>query len=417
MQHSELKKRVCGMIDEMAAELVGVSHEIHANPETAFQEVHAHKLLTDRLDAHGLNVTRGACGLDTAYISEFGTGAAQIGILSEYDALPGIGHACGHNIIASSGLGAALALAKLGDDLPGRIRYLGTPAEESGGGKELMARQHAFDGLEASMMIHPAGIDLVTMPSIAMSEVRVTYKGKSAHAAAMPHAGVNALDALVTAYQSLAQLRQHIRGNERIHGIFNEAGIAPNIVPDHAVGTFYVRAPDGVTLAELKKRVQNCFEAGALSTGCEVEVQWAQADYLEIKDAWSLADKYRANAESIGRHFFPLEKIPASGAGSTDMGNISHRMPSIHPMIACAPPNVVIHNPEFAKWAGSEKGDKAVLDGAKAMAMTAIEIVGDETLRAQAWDEFNATAEASAQAVNLAYNSAGDAALGGCGCC
>jgi amidohydrolase len=417
MQHSELKKRVCGMIDEMAAELVGVSHEIHANPETAFQEVHAHKLLTDRLDAHGLNVTRGACGLDTAYISEFGTGAAQIGILSEYDALPGIGHACGHNIIASSGLGAALALAKLGDDLPGRIRYLGTPAEESGGGKELMARQHAFDGLEASMMIHPAGIDLVTMPSIAMSEVRVTYKGKSAHAAAMPHAGVNALDALVTAYQSLAQLRQHIRDNERIHGIFNEAGIAPNIVPDHAVGTFYVRAPDGVTLAELKKRVQNCFEAGALSTGCEVEVQWAQADYLEIKDAWSLADKYRANAESIGRHFFPLEKIPASGAGSTDMGNISHRMPSIHPMIACAPPNVVIHNPEFAKWAGSEKGDKAVLDGAKAMAMTAIDILGDETLRAQAWDEFNATAEASAQAVNLAYNSAGDAALGGCGCC
>ncbi|MGB0343132.1 MAG: M20 family metallopeptidase [Parvibaculales bacterium] len=417
MQHAEMKKRVCSIIDEMAAELVGVSHEIHANPETAFQEVHAHKLLTDTLDAHGLNVTRGACGLDTAYISEFGTGAAQIGILSEYDALPGIGHACGHNIIASSGLGASLALAKLGDDLPGRIRYLGTPAEESGGGKELMARQNAFDGLEASMMIHPAGIDLVTMPSIAMSEVRVTYKGKSAHAAAMPHAGVNALDALVTAYQSLAQLRQHIRGNERIHGIFNEAGIAPNIVPDHAVGTFYVRAPDGVTLAELKKRVQNCFEAGALATGCDVEVQWAQADYLEIKDAWSLADKYRINAESIGRHFFPLEKIPASGAGSTDMGNISHRMPSIHPMIACAPSNVVIHNPEFAKWAGSEKGDQAVLDGAKAMAMTAIDILSDKDLRSQAWDEFNATAEASAQAVHLAYDHGGDAALGGCGCC
>ena len=417
MQHAEMKKRVCSIIDEMAAELVDVSHEIHANPETAFQEVHAHKLLTDTLDAHGLNVTRGACGLDTAYISEFGTGAAQIGILSEYDALPGIGHACGHNIIASSGLGASLALAKLGDDLPGRIRYLGTPAEESGGGKELMARQNAFDGLEASMMIHPAGIDLVTMPSIAMSEVRVTYKGKSAHAAAMPHAGVNALDALVTAYQSLAQLRQHIRGNERIHGIFNEAGIAPNIVPDHAVGTFYVRAPDGVTLAELKKRVQNCFEAGALATGCDVEVQWAQADYLEIKDAWSLADKYRINAESIGRHFFPLEKIPASGAGSTDMGNISHRMPSIHPMIACAPSNVVIHNPEFAKWAGSEKGDQAVLDGAKAMAMTAIDILSDKDLRSQAWDEFNATAEASAQAVHLAYDHGGDAALGGCGCC
>ena len=170
-----------------------------------------------------------------------------------------------------------------------------------------MARQGAFDGLDAAMMVHPAGIDLITMPSLAVNEVRVTYTGKAAHASAMPFAGVNALDALVTAYQSIAQLRQHIKQSERIHGIFNEAGLAPNIVPDHAVGTFYVRAENGLALAELKARVQNCFEAGALAAGCEVQIDWALGDYLEIKDSWAIAERYKQNAESLGRDFFPLE--------------------------------------------------------------------------------------------------------------
>ena len=342
--------------------------------------------------------------------------------MSEYDALPGIGHACGHNIIATTGLGASLALAKLNGELPGKVRYLGTPAEESGNGKELMARQGAFDGLDAAMMVHPAGIDLITMPSLAVNEVRVTYTGKAAHASAMPFAGVNALDALVTAYQSIAQLRQHIKQSERIHGIFNEAGLAPNIVPDHAVGTFYVRAENGLALAELKARVQNCFEAGALAAGCEVQIDWALGDYLEIKDSWAIAERYKQNAESLGRDFFPLEKMPSSGAGSTDMGNISHRVPSIHPMIACAPPSVVIHNPEFAKWAGSEKGDKAVIDGAKSLAMTAIDVLTDKKMMQQAKEDFAATAEFSAQSIAQAWHGEGghengDAALGGCGCC
>ena len=324
--------------------------------------------------------------MDTAFISSFGEGDTEVGILSEYDALPGIGHACGHNIIATTGLGASLALAKLNGELPGKVRYLGTPAEESGNGKELMARQGAFNGLDAAMMVHPAGIDLITMPSLAVNEVRVTYTGKAAHASAMPFAGVNALDALVTAYQSIAQLRQHIKQSERIHGIFNEAGLAPNIVPDHAVGTFYVRAENGLALADLKSRVQNCFEAGALAAGCEVQIDWALGDYLEIKDSWAIAERYKQNAESLGRDFFPLEKMPSSGAGSTDMGNISHRVPSIHPMIACAPPSVVIHNPEFAKWAASERGDKAVIDGAKSLAMTAIDVLTDKKMMQQAKD-------------------------------
>ena len=184
-----------------------------------------------------------------------------------------------------------------------------------------------------------------------------------------------------------------------------------------AVGTFYVRAADGIALAELKTRVKNCFEAGALASGCDVEIQWALGDYLEIKDCWPLAERYKANAEGLGRSFFPLEKIPTTGAGSTDMGNVSHRVPSIHPMIACAPPHVVIHNPEFAKYAGSETGDAAVLDGAKALAMTAIDVMTDDQLLKDARDQFNETADLSAQAVAQAWHGDGDAALGGCGCC
>ena len=419
MDREALKKEVCANVDALSDSLILASHAIHAKPELAFQEYFAHELLTERVEEAGLSVERGACGLETAFVSTFGEKGVEVGILSEYDALPGIGHACGHNIIATTGLGASLALAKLGAALPGRVRYLGTPAEEAGGGKEIMAQAGAFKGLDTAMMVHPAGINLVTMPSVAMNEVRVTFTGKAAHASAMPFAGINALDALVSAYQSIAQLRQHIRQNERIHGIFNEAGLAPNIVPDRAVGTFYVRAANGIALAELKTRVKNCFEAGALAAGCDVEIRWALGDYLEIKDCWPLAERYKANAESLGRSFFPLEKIPTTGAGSTDMGNISHRVPSIHPMIACAPPHVVIHNPEFAKYAGSEAGDAAVLDGAKALAMTAIDVMTDDQLLKDARDQFNETADLSAQAVAQAWHGDGDgdATLGGCGCC
>ena len=280
-----------------------------------------------------------------------------------------------------------------------------------------MAQQGAFDHLDAAMMVHPAGLNLVTMPSLAVSEVLVTYTGKPAHAAGMPHKGINALDALVTAYQSIAQLRQHIRPSERIHGIFHETGAAPNIVPDKASGTFFVRGAHADMLAALKKRVEACFHAGAIATGCEVTIEWAMADYLEIKNSWSLARRYQENAESLGREFYDLERGAPVFSGSTDMGNVSHRVPSIHPMIACAPPNIIIHNPEFAQWAGSETGDLAVLDGAKSLAMTAIDVLADEALRAESHARFHETASASELALQQAYNRDGNAQLGGCGCC
>lgn len=412
-----LKREVCNTIDAMSAELLAVSHEIHSKPELAFKEFEAARILTSALEKADLPVNRHAFGLDTAYVSSFGERGPEVAILSEYDALPGIGHACGHNIIATTGLGASLALAKLGNLLPGRVRYLGTPAEEQGGGKELMAQDGAFDGLDAAMMVHPAGVDLVAMPCICVSEVSITYRGRSAHASAIPHMGLNALDALVTAYQAIAQLRQHIRPTERIHGIITRGGAAPNIVPDETAGLFYVRAATAEDLIPLKKRVQACFEAGALATGCTAEVKWAKADYLDLKTSMPIANAYEANARALGRDFFPLSKMPAGSAGSTDMGNISHRVPSIHPMIASAPPHVMIHNPEFAKWAASELGDKACIDGAKALAMTAIDFMTDANMREEAKAHFAATAEASARSVAAAYDPNGLAHIGGCGCC
>ncbi len=412
-----LKENVCNALDAMADELIAISHEIHANPELAFQEHKAAALLSARVEKEGLAVTRGAFGLETAYATEFGNEGPTVGILSEYDALPGIGHACGHNIIAVTGLGAALALSKLNASLPGRVRYLGTPAEEQGGGKELMAQNGAFDRLDAAMMVHPAGVDLTTMPCICISEVEVIYLGKSAHASAIPHEGINALDALITAYQSIAQLRQHIKPTERIHGIIKEGGVAPNIVPDRAIGVYYVRAANTIELADLKKRVQACFEAGALATGCTADIRWAKADYLDLKTSWPIADAYEANARSLGRDFFPLDKLPAGAAGSTDMGNVSHRVPTIHPMIASAPPSVVIHNPEFARWAASDMGDKACIDGAKSLAMTAIDFMTNKKIQDAAKAEFAITAESSARSVSAAYNDSGSIALGGCGCC
>lgn len=413
----DLKRETCDRIDALAPELIDISHQIHAKPELAFQEHFAAALLADTLEKHDLPATRNAFGLDTAYASFFGQGDTEVAILSEYDALPGIGHACGHNIIATSGLGAALGLAALNGRLPGRVRYLGTPAEEMGGGKELMAQEGAFDGLDAAMMVHPAGIDLETMPCICVSEVRVTYHGRSAHASAMPHAGLNALDALVTAYQTLAQLRQHIRPTERIHGIFTETGLAPNIVPDKASGIFYVRAKDAPALAELKKRVQACFDAGAIASGCKAQVEWAKADYLDMKTSTAISGAYVNNARSLGREFVDLAALPSGSAGSTDMGNVSHRVPSIHPMISCAPANVVIHNPEFAKWAGSDLGDKAVVDGAKSLAMTALDFMMSPDMQARAKADFVASADVSRDAVTRAYNPDGLADIGGCGCC
>ena len=391
METRELKDRVCQAVDRMRDELLRISRAIHANPELAFEEHEAASLLVAALREAGLEVETGVHGLETAFSAEFGAdGSPCVALLAEYDALPEMGHACGHNLIATASVGAGLALASLADRLPGRVRVLGTPAEEHGCGKELMAREGALDGVDAALMMHPSSVNLVSMPCIAMAELEVRYRGQSAHAAAMPERGVNALDAMVVGYQAVAALRQHIARDERIHGIITDGGQSPNVVPERTAGRFYVRAANEQNLAPLKQRVEACFRAGAEATGADVEIEWGAADYLDLRFNEPLATAFRANAEALGREFFPIDKLPPSVQGSTDMGNVSHRVPSIHPMLAAAPLHCTIHNPEFAKWAGSEMGEAAALDGAKALAMTALDFFADADLRQRAQAIFEA---------------------------
>jgi amidohydrolase len=422
MSKDQMRRDVVSAIDGMREELLGLSHLIHGEPELALEEFKAAANLAAAVEEHGLGVQREAFGLSTAYAAEFGKdGGPTIAILSEYDALPGIGHACGHNIIATAGLGAALALSKLNDALPGRVRYLGTPAEERFGGKELMAREGAFERVDAAMMIHPSGTNLVTMPCLAVTEVDAIYFGKTAHASVEPHRGLNALDAVVVAYQAIAQLRQHILSSERIHGIITEGGLAANIVPERAACRFYVRSPNAEGLATLRRRVQACFEAGALATGCRLETQWGQTDYLDLKTNWPMAKAFEANATGLGRVFDALADLPPGRAGSTDMGNVSHRVPSIHPLLAVAPPEVPIHNPEFARWASSQKGDEAVIDGAKALALTALDLMCDRSMLDAVKADFAATSDQSRKALGSMLEPAPgvhphDHAHAGCGC-
>ena len=377
-------------VENVAETLLQVSHAIHGEPELAFEEYFACELLSSTLRDNDLDVETGVYSLETAFETTINSeqDGPTVAVLAEYDALPQIGHACGHNIIATTALGATLALNAVAQSLPGRVKLLGTPAEERGGGKELMARAGAFQGIDAALMIHPAGVNLATMPSICVAEVEVVYHGKSSHASAMPHKGINALDGLLLAYQAISNLRQHIRSTERIHGIVQEGGAAPNIVPDRTVGQFYVRAANEIELAALKPRVQACFEAGATGSGCTLEVNWAGVDYLDINTNWPLAKRFRHHAEQLGREFIDDDQALKFGAGSTDMGNVSYRLPSIHPMLAVAPPDVVIHHPDFAGWARSEKGDSAVIDGAKALARTAAEYLLSPELQRRSRDAF-----------------------------
>jgi len=368
-----LKAQAAARVDSERAALLELSARIHAHPELCYTEHRAAGWLADYLESRSFAVERGAYGLPTAFAATLGSGRPRIAVLCEYDALPGIGHACGHNVIAAAGAGAGVALASILGESGGSIVVLGTPAEEGGGGKIRMAREGAFADVDAAMMIHPASLDLITMNVLAVSAVQVEYRGRAAHAAAAPHAGINALDGLVTAYQSIAQLRQHIRHTERIHGIITDGGQAPNIVPVRAAGLFFVRAATERRLEKLKQRVDACFHAGALASGAEYAVQSVGDDYSDMWTNAPFASAYQANLEQLGRHVVdaPLEQI----SGSTDMGNVSKILPSIHPMIGIAPPRVALHTEEFAQWAASEMGQRGVLDGAKALAMTGIDVL------------------------------------------
>ncbi len=374
MDVDALKQAVCDRVDALAPALVEASRSIHAHPELNYEERFAHQLLTDLLEANGVAPVRSAYGIETAFDAAVGTTGPTIAVLCEYDALPGLGHACGHNIIATAGLGAGLAAAAVAEQAGGRLRIMGTPAEEGGGGKVKMARAGAFDGIDAAMMVHPADADLIRMDCIAIQELEVEYHGRAAHAAAAPWEGVNALDAAVLGYMNVATLRQHIRPNERIHGIFTKAGDKPNIVPSEAAMDWYIRSGTIASLQPLKDRVFTSLQSAATACGCTMDHAWVGETYADMIDNQAMVRSYVENAARVGRTVQDPAAIGRRVVGSTDMGNVSYLVPSIHPMIKVAPDGVPIHSVDFAAFAASDDGDRAVIDGAKAMAMTVVDL-------------------------------------------
>lgn len=389
MDLERMKAAVCERIDAMADRLLDVSHDIHAHPELNYEEHHAHAVLTDFLAAEGIEPTRSAYGLDTAFDARVGSQGPQIAVLCEYDALPGVGHACGHNIIAAAGLGAGVAAASVAEALGGTVRIMGTPAEEGGGGKVRMARQGAFEGVAAAMMVHPADADLFSIDCLAIQQLLVRYEGRAAHAAAAPWEGRNALDAAVLGYMNVAALRQHIRPNERVHGVFTKAGEKPNIVPAEAEMDWYIRSASMQSLQPLKQRVHTALESAASACGCTFHGEWAGETYADMVDNAPMVQAYVENAARLGRTVMDPLTSGRRVAGSTDMGNISYLVPSIHPMIKVAPDGVPIHSVAFAEYAGGPEGDRAVVDGAKAMAMTVVDLWASAQLLQQAREAFD----------------------------
>jgi amidohydrolase len=387
----EVGAQIAAAVQHVAGDLIGLSHDLHAHPELGYAEHGSVQRVADVLARHGHTAEIGAYGVPTALRASAGGGKPRVAVLAEYDALPGIGHACGHNVICATAVGAFLALAERVGDLGGAVELIGCPAEEGGGGKELIARAGGFDEIDAAVMLHPFGADAATHPWLGVRTVDVVYVGRSAHAAATPHLGRNALDAVVTAYQGIAQLRQHLLPTDRVHGIITDGGQKPNIVPERAAASFYLRSASPEGLAELVDRARAVFEAAALATGTRLEVAWDPVPiYLPVRNNQTLAARYAVHLERRGRRVLPEGVLPREMTGSTDMGNVSVRVPSIHPLLGIAPPDVSIHTPEFARWAASERADAGVVDGAVGLALTAADYLADGDLRAAVAEEFDA---------------------------
>jgi len=382
------KNQASERIRQEAPALIDLSHRIHAHPEIGFEEVRASGWVADALAGFGFTVARGVCDLPTAFTATFGTGSLVVGVCAEYDSLPGIGHACGHNIIAASAVGAALGLASVAGALDLTVRVLGTPAEEVGdaGGKILMLQRGAFDGVHVAMMIHPGPHDIAAPKLIAASTFDVHYTGKAAHAAAFPELGVNAADAFTVAQVAIGLLRQHIRGTDRISGILTHGGDAPNIVPAATSGRFTIRSSKLEDLQELRPRVHRCFEAGSVASGAAMRMIGGGQPYAEVVHDDELVQLYRRNAEQLGRTFVDSGPFVERAGASTDMGNVSRQIPSIHPMIGISSLPAVNHQPEFAAHCITAVADRALIDGAIGMAWTAIDLASTPALRARLMD-------------------------------
>ncbi|HET8602073.1 MAG TPA: amidohydrolase [Segeticoccus sp.] len=362
---------------------VSLSHDLHAHPELAFEEHRSAAAVAGLLERNGFAVDHGVAGLDTAFVATAGSGELVVAVCAELDALPDVGHACGHNVIAAAAVTAGVALAAVADELGLTVRVYGTPAEEVGGGKVIMLERGAFDGVHAAMMVHPSPDEYADHHTRATLDVDITYAGKPAHAAAAPHEGVNALDAVTIAQVAIGLLRQQLPASAVVSGFVLEGGTAANVIPSRASVRYDIRSSTVAELEQLRERVLNCFRAGAVATGCELQVEHHSRTYTEFRNDDAMVASYRRNAEALGRVFSDHATLAErlNTAGSTDMANISQVIPTIHPTVRLETHGATNHQPEFAQCCVEESADRAILEAGTALAWTAIDLAGDEEQR------------------------------------
>ncbi|MGC8462408.1 MAG: amidohydrolase [Acidimicrobiales bacterium] len=377
----ETKQQARSVVGQVFGELVELSHTIHAHPETNFAEERSAAATAGFLAAHGLVVTEGVGGLPTAFVATAGSGPVTVAICAEYDALPGVGHACGHNVIAAAAAGAGAALAAVADDVGLTVRVVGTPGEEGGGGKITLLDQGVFDGVHAALMVHPWPEDRLTATCLAVSHFDVVFEGRSAHASAAPWEGANAADAMVVAQVAIGLLRQQLPVDDQVHGIVTSGGEAANIVPGRVSGRFMARSRTLEGLRSLEPRVMACFEAGALAAGVHLTRTELAPVYSHMVTDAPLLAAYRANAEALGRSFAADDAGLPPPTLSTDMANVSLAVPTIHPLLGIEAGGAVNHQPEFAAACVTPSADRAISDGAVALAWTAIDAASDPALR------------------------------------
>lgn len=371
----QFKDEIVTAVDRLSSKLIATSRFLHLHPELAYEERESVRHLTSLLKAHGFEVIEGVGGLPTAFVARAGVDhpSATIAFLAEYDALPALGHACGHNLIAASSIGAALALRPSLPALGGQVLVVGCPAEEKGGGKIALVKAGLFANVNAALLVHPSNRTELFKGALAMRALRVEFFGKASHAAAAPHLGINALDAVILTFTNLNALRQQLRQDARIHGVITDGGRAPNIIPDYAAARFCIRALDLEYLHDLYRRVLACLEAAAQATGAKVTIHEEGEAYHPMKCNRTLGGLLRTNLEALGER---VEQTPEDQElGSTDVGNVSQVVPTIHPTIALTDRSeVVCHSAAFAEAAGGPAGDRAILTAAKALAMTAVDL-------------------------------------------
>jgi amidohydrolase len=385
----ELRDRVWRRIDQLEERLWDLALRIHRHPEVAFAEEKAAGWLAEFLEAEGFSVERGVAGLPTAFRAVHpaeGDGPA-LAILAEYDALPELGHACGHNLIAAIAVGAAAGLAPWKPDLAGRLVVLGTPAEEGGGGKVILIREGLFRDIDAAMMVHPGCHTYLRHGSLAISEVVASFRGRAAHASTDPEEGINALDAVIQTFNSINALRQHIRDGARIHGIITDGGQKPNIVPEHAAARFYVRAAQSEYRDELLAKLERCARGAALATGAELSFRKTSHEYKSMRINEPMASAFGRHIEGLG---YPVEES-GGGMGSTDMGDVSWQVPAIHPLVRITEQEIPLHSRQFAQAARSEGARRAIIAAAKAVAATCLDLWLDPDLYTRVKEEFNLT--------------------------